>query len=119
MRGSHSEPPPRSPLRAPRPHRCFHGSELPLVFDLWPALWGEGEAALGSFFSTAWTTFAATGNPNAPGAPTWAPFGATGNNAFLEVGNAGGVNVTNVPNVLQDLCAFWTANPVSSQVIWG
>lgn len=101
-----------------KPYRCFHGSELPLVFDLWPALWGEGEGALGSWFSSAWTTFAATGSPNYAGAPTWSPVGSNGNTAFINTG-AAGVNVTNVPSVLTDVCAFWAANPVSSTVIWG
>jgi hypothetical protein len=105
-----------------KPYRCFHGSELPSVFDLWPALWGEGEAAMAQWFTTAWTTFAATGDPNFEGAPgAWAPFGGgEGSNSTLVIGTgAGGVNLTNSRGIFADACAFWAANPVPESVIWG
>ena len=101
-----------------KPYRCFHGSELPLVFNLWPALIGVGEGALGTWFSTAWTTFAATGNPNSKGAPVWAPFGSLNSTVVISTG-VGGVNLTNKQGLLSSQCAFWAANPIASSVIWG
>ena len=101
-----------------KPYRCFHGSELPSVFDLWPALIGFGEAAMGEWFARAWTTFAATGDPNSPGAPTWLPFGATNSSAVIAI-DAGAFKQTNNASLIRDKCAFWAANPVAESVIWG
>ena len=103
-----------------KPYRCFHGSELPLVFNLWPAMWGEGEDDLAQFFTNSWTSFAASGSPNYAASPAaaWAPFGSTASSAILSTG-PGGVNVTNAPGLLADKCAFWRANPIDASVIWG
>ena len=102
-----------------KPYRCFHGSELPLVFDLWPAMFGEGEAALAAWVAKAWTSFAATGDPNHAGAPApWPPFRNANETLLFDTG-AGGVNLTAVPNLLADKCAFWSQNPISEEVIWG
>jgi para-nitrobenzyl esterase len=40
--------------------------------------------------ATYWTQFARTGDPNAPGAPAWAPF-AKGSVQALDVASGGGV----------------------------
>jgi para-nitrobenzyl esterase len=102
-----------------KPYRCFHGSELPLVFDLWPAMFGVGEADLATWFATSWTTFAATGNPNYEGAPAvWPAFRAANETLMVDTG-AKGVNLTAFPNLLAEKCAFWAANPVGEAVIWG
>jgi para-nitrobenzyl esterase len=100
-------------------YRCFHGSELPLVFDLWPAMWGEGEASMATWFASSWTNFAATGDPNYAGSPAnWLPFGATNSSAVISTG-AGGVVVNNTASLLTQQCAFWAANPIAESVIWG
>jgi carboxylesterase type B len=102
-----------------KPYRCFHGSELPSVFDLWPALIGEGEAAMAQWFVRAWTAFAATGDPNYAGAPgAWSPFGA-GNSTLVISTGAGGVSLNNTASIFADPCAFWAAHPVPESVIWG
>ena len=98
-----------------KPYRCFHGSELPLVFNLWPTLMGFGEARLGDYMSGAWTAFAATGNPNVPGAPVWAPFGAAASTVRITT-SAAGVALNNTPGLLAAQCAFWKANPIPVRV---
>lgn len=102
-----------------KPYRVFHGSELPLVFDLWPALIGPGETDLGKFFASAWASFAATGDPNVAGAPAWPSFAAGGNVTLGISTSAQGVVVESLPSFLKDTCAFWAANPIDYSVIWG
>jgi para-nitrobenzyl esterase len=65
----------RSPVRAGK-LRSMHGMELPFVFDhpdLIGALTGAGEERhrLARDMSTAWVSFATTGNPNHAGIPRW------------------------------------------------
>ena len=103
-----------------KPYRCFHGSELPSVFDLWPALIGEGEVAMAEWFVSAWTSFAATGNPNYAGAPgTWQPFGTSAHSTLVISTGAGGVQLNNTQQLLAGPCEFWAAHPVPESVIWG
>lgn len=101
-----------------KPYRVFHGSELVSVFDLWPALIGTGEAALGRWIATAWTNFAATGDPNVAGGPAWPPFSQGSTTAAIST-SADGVVLELLPSFLKDACAFWAANPIESGVIWG
>jgi para-nitrobenzyl esterase len=98
-----------------KPYRCFHGSELPAVFNLWPTLWGEGEAAMGQFFTDAWATFAATGNP---GVPKWQTWGTTNGTLVIDTG-LGGVNISMAYNHLQEKNTFWANHFVPESVIWG
>jgi hypothetical protein len=88
------------------------------VFDLWPGLIGEGEEAMGRWFATSWTSFAATGNPNFAGAPTWPAFGANNVTMAISTG-AGGVVLERLPSFARDACAFWAANPIEAGVVWG
>lgn len=101
-----------------KPYRVFHGSELLSVFDLWPGLIGEGEAAMGRWFATSWTSFAATGNPNFAGAPAWPAFGANNVTVAISTG-ADGVVLERLPSFARDACAFWAANPIEAGVVWG
>ena len=65
-------------------YHAFHGSELPFVFgtvDKTPPLWPKIPATpVEAKFSDAmidyWTSFARTGQPQAPDEPTWQPFGS-------------------------------------------
>ena len=55
----------------------FHSSELWLVFGMCKHCWrkmGEKEERLSNMFSTYWSNFALTGNPNGDGLPNWTPF---------------------------------------------
>jgi hypothetical protein len=53
-------------LAKKQPYGVFHGSELPLVFDFKIAL-NAPEKALAVTTVSLWTSFAATGQPSAPG----------------------------------------------------
>ena len=101
-----------------KPLRVFHGSELPSVFDLWPVLIGEGEAAMGAWFGTSWMNFAAKGDPNYAGAPAWPSFGAANETVAIST-SAKGVALEPLANYFSETCDFWKANPIASSVIWG
>jgi para-nitrobenzyl esterase len=73
---------------------AFHASEVPYVFgtmDQAPPLWPKpektpAEAALGDAMTAYWASFAKTGTPQAPGAPTWPAYGSNaGYMHFAEV----------------------------------
>ncbi len=56
---------------------AFHTAEIPYVFDHlaardWP--WQETDRRLAATMSSYWVNFAATGNPNGAGLPTWPGF---------------------------------------------
>lgn len=56
---------------------AFHSSDLWFVFGMCKKCWrrmGEKEERLSNLFSTYWSNFAHTGNPNGNGLPTWHPF---------------------------------------------
>lgn len=56
---------------------AFHSSELWFVFDMCKKCWrkmGENEEKLAQVFSTYWSNFAITGNPNGKGMPAWHQF---------------------------------------------
>ena len=70
-----------------------HASERPYVFDNlhtvgWPM--GERDAQAATAMAEYWTTFAARGDPNAPGRPVWPEFGAE-RDRLLEFTNDGPV----------------------------
>ena len=48
--------------------------------------YGDLDARLSEAMSAAWVRFAATGNPNGPGLPSWPAF-RPGAEAFLELGD--------------------------------
>jgi para-nitrobenzyl esterase len=57
----------------------YHSAELPFVFGLYKgdyALDSEPERALSSSIRGYWTRFAARGDPNGEGAPTWSAYNA-------------------------------------------
>lgn len=56
---------------------AFHSSELWFVFGMCKKCWrkmGEKEERLSKLFSSYWSNFAKTGNPNGKGLPHWRPF---------------------------------------------
>src|SRR5690606_21304945 len=70
-----------------------HGQEVHYVFGNLAAkypgeqpLFDETDTALSQTMMKAWVTFAATGDPNAEGVPTWRPFNAKDDN-YLEFGD--------------------------------
>ncbi|MDP3802418.1 MAG: carboxylesterase family protein [Brevundimonas sp.] len=78
----------------PEPHAgATHASERQYVFDNltaspWPT--AEMDQRQADAMAGYWTTFAASGNPNAPGRPTWPEFGAEPDR-LLEFANDGPV----------------------------
>lgn len=73
---------------------------------------------MGKWFASAWTAFAATGNPNFAGGPAWPPFHAAGETMAIST-TAEGVVLESLPAYLRETCAFWAANPIEAGVIWG
>ncbi|WP_439477518.1 carboxylesterase family protein [Brevundimonas sp.] len=70
-----------------------HASERPYVFDNLHTVgrpMGERDARAAAAMADYWTTFAAKGNPNAPGRPAWPEFGAA-RDRLLEFTNGGPV----------------------------
>jgi len=66
---------------------AFHTAEMPFVFGSnpgWPR--GPGDAALADAIVGYWVRFAATGNPNRPGLPTWPAYEAR-TDPVLELGD--------------------------------
>jgi para-nitrobenzyl esterase len=64
---------------------AFHGSEMPYVFGTFGSVLYEpthAERALSQQIQTYWANFAATGNPNGPGLPTWSEYDPTADNAL-------------------------------------
>ncbi|MEV5535066.1 carboxylesterase/lipase family protein [Streptomyces prunicolor] len=50
---------------------AYHGSEIAYVFDNPTPYWTDEDRAIGDTMSSYWANYAATGNPNGPGLPTW------------------------------------------------
>ena len=70
-----------------------HASERPYVFDNLHTVgrpMGERDARAATAMADYWTTFAAKGNPNGPGRPSWPEFGAE-RDRLLEFTNDGPV----------------------------
>jgi para-nitrobenzyl esterase len=75
---------------------AFHTSEIPYVFDSFAGVLYNptpAESALSQQMQSYWTNFAATGNPNGPGLPTWSQYDPTADNALqldTPIGNVSG-----------------------------
>ncbi len=52
--------------------RPVHADEIPYVFGT--GEWGAADRVVSEAMMAAWVNFAATGDPNGPGAPPWAPY---------------------------------------------
>ena len=82
---SHVPPHPRS-----KELGAFHTAEIPYVFnDLAQNAWAyqDHDHRLADLMSSYWVNFAATGDPNGKGLPTWAPYDLT-REPYLEFGDA-------------------------------
>jgi carboxylesterase type B len=90
------------PLGAP------HGGELPYLFDgtfaQQPPLSDPAQLKLSRQLISYWTQFARTGNPNAPGLPSWPGYHANGPVQSLASGR-GGIGAVDFPGSHQ--CSFW------------
>lgn len=85
------------------PHRAYHSSEVTYFFDQgFPFSFRPDQQLLSDQLIRYWARFAATGDPNQPGQPRWAPF--DGDNAqSLAPGAIGRINLNTTHN-----CAFWS-----------
>ncbi|MCD9143166.1 carboxylesterase/lipase family protein [Streptomyces albireticuli] len=87
------------------PYGAAHGFELPYLFpmDTEPRFSPE-QRALADRMTGYWTRFAASGDPNSPGAPGWPRFGGAATVLSLAPG-AGGIKP--VDAAAAHHCAFW------------
>ena len=86
----------RAPLGA------YHGQELYFLSDSFPTDWEHSPDAkkLSEVMRACWTQFAKTGNPQAPGLPTWPAFDRRSDQRF-ELGRSFGLRA--VPTQIHDL----------------
>jgi para-nitrobenzyl esterase len=63
------------PVAAGQQNRgATHGAEVPFAFNNADPLWTDVDRRLADTMSSYWVNFAATGNPNGPGLPSWPAF---------------------------------------------
>lgn len=69
------------PGRQSERYGAFHSSELVYVFGTLDSVdrpWQSEDRALSDLLTSYWTRFAATGDPNDPGLPSWPPYESPG-----------------------------------------
>jgi carboxylesterase type B len=76
--------PPAAPGQPSR--GATHGAEAAYVFNTPGRLWTESDKALAEQISSYWVNFAAKGDPNGKGLPTWPQYHANGSNQPLILG---------------------------------
>lgn len=104
------------PLLSSFPLGAFHSGEIQYIFGV-PGAGGTftaDEATLSQTMMGYWTRFAATGNPNGNGLPTWPVLNATDQFMGIDVTSAVGTGAQH------DDCAFWDSldylrSPLSRQ----
>ncbi len=91
------------PALAPLDLRATHGAEIAYVFgSVGPDLIGEEDLALSSVMRRYWGRFAADGDPNGDGDPTWPAFSSMSDTRLnLDV------TLGTVDDFRSDVCAFW------------
>ena len=94
------------------PLGAAHSTELQYIFQKIPLLdttppFTAAQLALSSQMIGYWTRFAATGNPNSPGAPHWPRF--TGNNQIQELAPGATAPEPAAVFAASHQCAFWSA----------
>jgi para-nitrobenzyl esterase len=85
-----------------------HGAELPFLFAAPQATLSPAQRALSDRMIAYWTSFAATGVPEAPGAAAWPRYTAAGDQV-LELTSA--PTRPAVDFARDHRCAFWSAQP--------
>jgi para-nitrobenzyl esterase len=88
------------------PEDAQHGTELPYLFEFGVPLTPE-QQELSATMVRYWTTFAATGDPNGRGVPTWHRYRDGGDVQGLDLTSAGGVGPVDV--AAESNCAFWAS----------
>ena len=76
-------------------------SQRTVVGRVFDSIDADSQATVGEAIRGYWTRFAATGDPNGGGAPTWPAFGASDVRVNLDV------DVTQLNDFRADACAFW------------
>ena len=87
------------------PYGAAHGYEVAFVFQHWGGWDWEpsaAELALSDVVGGYWTRFAADGDPNGAGAPTWEPW-SVAPDTYLTLDST----VTTGAALRREQCAFW------------
>ncbi|MFE7134106.1 carboxylesterase/lipase family protein [Streptomyces sp. NPDC057638] len=90
------------------PPGAAHASELPYLFDLGGAPWPEmrpEQWKLADQMIMYWTTFARTGDPNAPGTPRWPRFSPTSDTVVSLKPGTDGIRPSDYR--AEHRCEFW------------
>ena len=83
---------------------AYHGSEIAYVFDN-PSpggSWTDADRGIANIISSYWANYAATGNPNGPGLPTWPAYDPK-SPRVMELGDA----FRTIPVAEPDKLDFW------------
>lgn len=102
-------PPPLSPAPPPMPMGAQHASELWSFFDLggMPAPFTPEQQLLSEQMIGYWTSFAASGAPNATGAPDWPAFEAGTARPYVQALAPGDGGIRPVDLAAEHHCGFW------------
>ena len=93
------------------PYHAYHGSEVQYLFDIPNQTGAPGlntdQQALADTMQTYWTKFAAAGDPNTAGEPSWPQFTVAGD-AYQSLQPPSPVTITGF--AADHKCAFWDAH---------
>ncbi|GGW42534.1 carboxylic ester hydrolase [Streptomyces lucensis JCM 4490] len=108
---------PQAPPFIPAPHTpqgAFHASELVYLFPRDAVRLTPAQRRLSATMTAYWARFAATGDPNGPGAPAWPRYTAEGDRVQVLAPDR---TAPTTGFATDHHCAFWSPSPVSGGAV--
>lgn len=102
-----------NPMSLPFAAGAHHGCEVPYVFGLDNATWGDWDRELAEITMGYWVNFATSGNPNGPGLPAWPAYDPA-TRRTLELGDQVAALADYRKEQLDVLDEFWAEHRGSS-----